>query len=94
MIFTTVTVIFLPLSVVASVFGMNTADMRNMESGQWAFWAAALPFTAFVVLITAWYTELLPTKKALFESKLWKNEVNDVGSEDSRLGQARRSQSV
>ncbi|KAK5134883.1 hypothetical protein LTR08_005973 [Meristemomyces frigidus] len=32
-IFTTVTVIFLPLSVVASVFGMNTADVRNMESG-------------------------------------------------------------
>lgn len=32
--FTIVTVIFLPLSAVASVFGMNTADIRDMDLNQ------------------------------------------------------------
>lgn len=43
--FTIVTVIFLPLSFVTSFFGMNTADVRDMSSGQSLFWAIALPLT-------------------------------------------------
>ncbi|KAL9000527.1 MAG: hypothetical protein Q9169_000820 [Polycauliona sp. 2 TL-2023] len=35
MVFTIVTVIFLPLSFVSSYFGMNTADVRNLQQGQW-----------------------------------------------------------
>ena len=34
-IFTTVTVLFLPLSAVSSIFGMNTKDMRKMGSSSW-----------------------------------------------------------
>ncbi len=47
-IFTLVTIIFLPLSFVASVFGMNTSDVRNMNTDQSLFWAIALPVTAMV----------------------------------------------
>jgi hypothetical protein len=43
--FTVVTVIFLPLSFVTSYFGMNTVDIRDMNSGQGLFWAIALPLT-------------------------------------------------
>ncbi|KAL4805345.1 hypothetical protein BDV18DRAFT_18287 [Aspergillus unguis] len=49
LVFTTVTVIFLPLSFVTSYFGMNTPDIRDMNTGQWIFWAISLPFTALVV---------------------------------------------
>ncbi len=43
------TVIFLPLSFVASVFGMNTADIRNMGHHQWTFWVSAIPVTIIVI---------------------------------------------
>ncbi|KAJ4989011.1 mg2+ transporter [Stagonosporopsis vannaccii] len=48
LIFTLVTIVFLPLSFVSSVFGMNTVDVRDMESSQTLFWAVALPVTAIV----------------------------------------------
>jgi hypothetical protein len=47
-IFTLVTIVFLPLSFVSSVFGMNTVDVRDMASTQKSFWAIALPVTAAV----------------------------------------------
>lgn len=58
LVFTLVTIIFLPLSFVASVFGMNTVDIRDMDSSQWIFWATALPVTATiggVSLVLAYY---------------------------------------
>lgn len=57
--FTLVTIIFLPLSAVASVFGMNTRDIRNMPVGQWAYWAVALPVTFLVILIGLWWMDEL-----------------------------------
>jgi hypothetical protein len=48
LVFTLVTIVFLPLSFVSSVFGMNTVDVRNMDSTQTLFWAIALPVTAAV----------------------------------------------
>ncbi|KAI9740615.1 MAG: hypothetical protein M1834_005196 [Cirrosporium novae-zelandiae] len=49
--FTVVTVIFLPLSTVASILGMNTR--------QWVFWAVALPLTIIVIgLCLIWTREL------------------------------------
>ncbi|KAH7094539.1 hypothetical protein FB567DRAFT_5930 [Paraphoma chrysanthemicola] len=47
-IFTLVTSVFLPLSFVSSVFGMNTSDIRDMGSTQSLFWATALPATALI----------------------------------------------
>jgi hypothetical protein len=48
LIFTLVTIVFLPLSFVSSVFGMNTVDVRDMASTQKLFWVVALPVTAVV----------------------------------------------
>lgn len=48
-VFTTITIIFLPLSFVCGYLGMNTADIRNLEQTQWIFWSAAVPVTAVVV---------------------------------------------
>lgn len=50
-IFTVVTVIFLPLSTVSSYLGMNTSDIRDMQSKQWVFWAAAVPLTVVVLFV-------------------------------------------
>lgn len=38
LVFTIVTIIFLPLSFVSSFFGMNFSDIRNMESTQRLYW--------------------------------------------------------
>jgi hypothetical protein len=49
LIFTVVTIIFLPLSFVTSYLGMNTSDIRDMENTQSLFWSIAIPLTAVVM---------------------------------------------
>ena len=49
MVFTIVATIFLPLSWATSYLGMNTADVRNLEQGQWLFWTIAGPLAALVI---------------------------------------------
>lgn len=49
MVFTIVTIVFLPLSFVTSYLGMNTADIRDMNNTQSLFWIIAVPLTVFTV---------------------------------------------
>ncbi|OCL04161.1 hypothetical protein AOQ84DRAFT_391740 [Glonium stellatum] len=51
LVFTVVTVIFLPLSFVTSYLGMNTYDIRNMNNKQSLFWAIAIPLTCVVMAV-------------------------------------------
>ncbi|KAJ4295018.1 hypothetical protein N0V90_007026 [Kalmusia sp. IMI 367209] len=51
LVFTVVTVIFLPLSFVTSYLGMNTSDIRDMDNKQSLFWEIALPLTVSVMAI-------------------------------------------
>ena len=68
--FTIVTIIFLPLSTVAGILGMNTNDVRNMNINQWVFWATALPLTIIVItLCLIWAGELENFWKGF--SNLW-----------------------
>lgn len=53
--FTLVTIIFLPLSAVSSIFGMNTSDIRDMGPSQWLYWAVALPVTISVIIFGLWW---------------------------------------
>ncbi|KAF6828652.1 mg2+ transporter [Colletotrichum musicola] len=53
--FTIVTIIFLPLSAVSSIFGMNSSDIRDMEAGQWLYWATAIPVTILVIVLGLWW---------------------------------------
>ncbi|KAJ0319397.1 hypothetical protein Brms1b_003825 [Colletotrichum noveboracense] len=53
--FTIVTIIFLPLSAVSSIFGMNTSDIRDMKAGQWLYWASAIPVTILVIVLGLWW---------------------------------------
>jgi Mg2+ and Co2+ transporter CorA len=53
--FTTVTVLFLPLTLLASIFGMNTNDIRNMQQSQGLFWGIAVPMCAGALLIWLMY---------------------------------------
>ena len=52
--FTIVTIIFLPLSFVSGIFGMNTHDIRNLSLSQWIYWITAIPLTVMVVLGAIW----------------------------------------
>lgn len=49
LVFTIVTVIFLPLSFITSFFGMNFSDIRNMNQTQRLFWIVAASVTVGVV---------------------------------------------
>jgi len=49
LVFTIVTIIFLPLSFVSSFFGMNVSDIRNLDRNQGLFWIVACTVTAGVV---------------------------------------------
>ncbi|GKT48103.1 uncharacterized protein ColSpa_08284 [Colletotrichum spaethianum] len=53
--FTIVTIIFLPLSAVSSIFGMNSSDIRDMEDGQWLYWATAIPVTILTIVLGLWW---------------------------------------
>lgn len=48
LVFTLVTIVFLPLSFVTSFFGMNVTDVRNMGHSQVVFWEAAIPLTVVI----------------------------------------------
>ncbi|KAM0622089.1 hypothetical protein ACHAQG_005906 [Verticillium nonalfalfae] len=69
-IFTLVTIIFLPLSAVSSIFGMNTSDVRDMESGMWTYWAVAIPVTLLVILLGLWWLGELGALAAWVTCKL------------------------
>ncbi|WPH01487.1 Hypothetical protein R9X50_00433300 [Acrodontium crateriforme] len=49
LVFTVVTIVFLPLNFVSSFFGMNFSDIRNMQATQGLFWTVALCLTVGVV---------------------------------------------
>jgi hypothetical protein len=49
LVFTIVTIIFLPLSFVSSFFGMNTIDIRTMSSSQGVFWIVSSCLTVGTV---------------------------------------------
>lgn len=71
--FTIVTIIFLPLSTVAGILGMNTYDVRNMNINQWVFWATALPLTVLIfTLCLIWAGELNNFWTGF--SKLWRKK--------------------
>jgi len=57
--FTVVTIVFLPISTVASVLGMNTNDVRNIDKTQWVFWATVLPLTVVVIIVSLFATGIL-----------------------------------
>jgi hypothetical protein len=59
-VFTIVTIIFLPISTVSSVFGMNVKDVRDMNNGQWVFWAVAIPVTAIVIIGSLFGAGVIP----------------------------------
>lgn len=57
--FAIVSVIFLPLTTVASIMGMNTTDVRDMPRSQWVFWAAGLLLATITGLFCLWCTAQL-----------------------------------
>ncbi|KAF4342600.1 hypothetical protein FBEOM_3457 [Fusarium beomiforme] len=53
--FTLVTIIFLPISAVSSIFGMNTTDVRDMNYSQWLYCVIAIPVTVLVIVLGLWF---------------------------------------
>ncbi|KAI1880901.1 hypothetical protein JX265_001141 [Neoarthrinium moseri] len=68
--FTMVTIIFLPLGTISSIFGMNTSDIANLELSQWIYWVTALPTIILVIIAGLWWMgELEVLKQWLFGAR-------------------------
>lgn len=75
--FTVVTIIFLPLSTVAGILGMNTNDVRNMNVDQWVFWATAIPLLLVILfLCLLWTNELGNIWKGFRD--LWRPKIHPL----------------
>jgi Mg2+ and Co2+ transporter CorA len=71
-VFTVVTLVFLPMSFVASFMGMNTSDIRNQTANQSLFWIVALPLTAVVVILALVIGYKYETMRDYIETKMRK----------------------
>jgi len=63
MVFTIVTVLFLPPSFISSYFGMNLKGIGNTDSGPRRFWYIAAPLTAGVTLLCVLLVYFTPIKR-------------------------------
>lgn len=91
LVFTVVTIIFLPLNFVSSFFGMNFADIRDMRQTQWLFWAVALCITAAVVAASLF---LAFSGSAMYEKVLmWKDRYQDARFNPLNASSSRRQMS-
>ncbi len=77
-VFTVVTIVFLPLSFVTSYLGMNTSDLRDMRSGQRLFWAIGAP-VAFVVLSAAVAAAFYGTLTQRVLGRGWRGREKEKG---------------
>lgn len=57
----------------ASIFGMNTSDIRDMEDRQWLFWAIALPLTIAILLLVYFWDRI---RRILNETAIRLRQVN------------------
>jgi len=99
LVFTIVTVTFLPLSFVTSFLGMNTQDVRNQTNSQWIFWATALPLTLVVVLVSMYIgyrsDDLRDSWEKIFTQKKHHKALdpkNDGTDEEKRVGWRNKQQ--
>lgn len=77
-IFAIVSTIFLPLTAVASVLGMNTTDIRDMQQSQWVFWITGVP----LAVITGFLCVIAVDKHLISTSFSW---LGDFFPFDKRL---------
>ena len=72
-VFTVVTIVFLPMSFVTSYLGMNTNDIRNMQHTQTLFWAIGAP-VAVVVLGAAIFAAFYGTLTQRITGRAWREK--------------------
>ncbi|KAF9700406.1 hypothetical protein EKO04_002041 [Ascochyta lentis] len=94
MVFTIVTIIFLPLSFVTSFLGMNTTDIRDMGSSSSLFWAIAVPLTAVTMgsILFIGYNgdELRDTFSSLYRTVTGKQD-RSIGARGISVAQRKRA---
>lgn len=76
LVFTVVTIIFLPLNFVSSFFGMNFADIRDTTQTQWLFWAVALCVTAGVVALSLFVA--FSGRVLLEKAIIWRDKRREI----------------
>ncbi|UPX15079.1 uncharacterized protein EKO05_0005542 [Ascochyta rabiei] len=97
MVFTIVTIVFLPLSFVTSFLGMNTTDIRDMGSSSSLFWAIAVPLTAVTMgsILYIGYNgdELRDTFSSLYRTVTGKQD-RSISARGISIAQRKRARRV
>lgn len=87
--FAIVSVIFLPLTTVASILGMNTREVRDMQQTQWVFWATGIPLAILTGMFCLWCTSRFNKFKQWFRNHLFprSQSVNtNLTRSENRMG--------
>jgi hypothetical protein len=94
LVFTVVTIIFLPLSFVTSYLGMNTSDIRDMDQKQSLFWTIALPLTALTmgsILFIAYNGDELRGRVSGFYRRLTGKQDTSANARGISVAQRKRA---
>jgi len=62
----------------ASFFGMNTADVRNMGHHQWIFWVSAIPVTVIVIGISLFVIRYFEPARQAFGQFLYQKGAEEL----------------
>lgn len=60
---TRLALVFIPMSFVASLFGMNVSQFQPNPS-MWMFFAVSVPLSLFVLLVASWTSFIIPVSYA------------------------------
>ena len=71
LVFTVVTIVFLPLNFIASFFGMNVSDIRNLDQTQALFWIVAVCVTIGVAALSTFVA--FQGGRIMDNFRLWKD---------------------
>jgi len=82
-IFAIVATVFLPLVTVASILGMNTADIREMHQRQWVFWTTGVPIAVLTAVACIWTVDKTLLVKRFEWFHLQKSRITETSQVNS-----------
>lgn len=90
LVFTIITIIFLPLSFISSFFGMNFVDIRDMERTQGLFWIIAGSLTvatvAFAIFLAFYGGDIIDGLIAWKENRKRRRKSNKPALQETARG--------
>ena len=82
LVFTVITIIFLPLSFFTSYYGMNLKDIANTQHTQSYFWVVCGTSTAIIIGLTLLFGFQSRIHNAIWINRQWSRSPDSLKSHD------------